>query len=94
MRRLICENSQSVENYNVLTLELLRLNKVCQCLEELEASHSSMCCNLQNIKLNMLDEQITDALSHAEKKCRKLRTEEVDFLPEVSETLEKQYVQK
>ena len=36
----------------------------------------------------MIDEQITDSLMHAEKKCRKLRTGEVDCLPEVSKASE------
>ena len=39
----------------------------------------------------MIDEQITDILLHAEKKCRKLRTGEVEYSPEVSEASEKWY---
>ena len=43
------------------------------------------------MKLNMLDEQITDILLHVEKKCRKFRTGEVEYSPEVSEVSERWY---
>ena len=36
----------------------------------------------------MLDEKATDILLHAEMKCRKLRTGEVDYLPEVIKAAE------
>ena len=39
----------------------------------------------------MIDEQVTGVLLHAEKKCRKLRTGEVEYSPEVSEAAEKWY---
>ena len=42
----------------------------------------------------MLDEQVTDILLHAEKWCRKLRIEEVDYSSEVSKALERWYVQR
>ena len=45
-------------------------------------------------KLNLIDEQVTDILLHAEKKCRKLRTGEVEYSPEVSEATEKWYAWK
>ena len=38
MRRLICKNLTSVENYNNLVLELLKSNKMPQKLSELERS--------------------------------------------------------
>ena len=37
----------------------------------------------------MLDEQVMEISSHEEKKCRKLRTGEVDYLLEVSDATEK-----
>ena len=91
MRRLICENKKSVENYNQLAWSLLQSNKVPQRLEALETSLASTDVELWCVKLNMLDEQITDILLHAEKKCRKLRTGEVDYSPEVSEASERWY---
>ena len=39
----------------------------------------------------MLDEQIIDILLNMEKQYRKLRTGEVDYLPEVDEVLEQWY---
>ena len=41
MRRLICENNKSVENYNQLAWSLLQSNKVPQRLEALETSLAS-----------------------------------------------------
>ena len=91
MRRLICENEKSVENYNSLASALLKSNKIQQRLEQLEASFNSTDRDRWCVKLNMIDEQITEILLHAEKKCRKLRTGEVEYSPEVSEASEKWY---
>ena len=77
MRRFICENEQSVENYYNTAWSLLQSNKVPQRLAALETSLTSTDKDLWCVKLNMLDEQITDILLHTEKKCRKLRTGEV-----------------
>jgi hypothetical protein len=43
------------------------------------------------VKLNILDEQITDILLDTEKKCRKPRTGEVEYSPEISEASERWY---
>ena len=91
MRRLICENKQSVENYNNLALSLLNANKISQRLEKLEESLGSIDIDSWCVKLNMIDEQVIVILSHEEKKCRKLRTGEVEYSPEVSEAAEKWY---
>ena len=45
--------------------------------------------DLWYVKLNMIDEQVTDTLLHAEKHCRKLRIGEVEYSPEVSEAVER-----
>ena len=39
----------------------------------------------------MIDKQVTDTLLHAEKYCRKLRTGDVEYLPEVNEVAERWY---
>ena len=91
MRRLICENEQVVEKYNNVALSLLTSNKISQRLEQLEESFGSIDIDHWCVKLNMIDEQVTDILLHAEKKCRKLRTGEVEYSPEVSEAAEKWY---
>lgn len=92
MRRLICENEQSVEKYNNLALSLLTSNKISQRLDQLEESFGLIDMDSWCVKLNMIDEQVTDILLHAEKKCRQLRTGEVEYSPEVSEAAEKWYV--
>ena len=58
-------------------------------LKQLEDSLGSIDIDSWCVKLNMIDEQVTEILLHAEKKCRKLRTGEVECSPEVSEAAEK-----
>jgi len=89
MKRLICENKKSVESCNQLAWELLKSNKVQQRLEQLETSLASADLERWCVRLKMLDEQITGILLHEEKKCRKLRTGEVEYSPEVSEASER-----
>ena len=91
MRRLICENKRSVDTYNQLAMNLLTSNKILQRLENLEGLFGSMDMDRWCVKLNRIDEQVTDILLHAEKRCRKLRTGEVEYSPEVSEAAEKWY---
>ena len=50
--------------------------------------------DLWNVKLDMIDKHITNALLHAEKKYRKLRIGEVDFLLESSEASERWFMQR
>ena len=42
----------------------------------------------RRVKLDIIDEQVTDLLLCAEKECRKIRTGEVDFSPEASRVVE------
>ena len=88
MRRLICENKNSVMNYNAFAWMQLQFHKIPEKLKELEDSFEHMDKDRWNIRLNMIDEQIIDSLTHAKKKCRKLRTGEVDHSPEVSKASE------
>ena len=64
---------------------------VLQHLKALEASFNSTDIDLWCIRLNILDEQVTDILLHAEKQYRKLRIEEVEYSPEVSAVAERWY---
>ena len=89
MWRLICENENLVETCNNLAMSLLTSNKIKQCLEQLEALLESIDIDSWCVKLNMIDEKVTEILLCAEKKCRKLQTGEVEYSSEVSETAEK-----
>ena len=40
----------------------------------------------------MIDEQVTDTFLHTKKYCRKLRTDEVEYSPEVSKVAERWHV--
>ena len=42
--------------------------------------------------LDFIDQQVTELLLHAEKRCRRLRTGEVDFSPEVSRAADLWYL--
>jgi hypothetical protein len=42
----------------------------------------------RRVKLDIIDKQVTDLLLHAEKECRKIIIEKVDFSLEVSKALE------
>ena len=91
MRRLICSNQKSIVNYNKIAWKLLQFHNIPQRLKALEASFDSTDIDLWYVRLNILDEQITDILLHTEKQCRKLRIGEVEYSPEVSAAAEKWY---
>ena len=66
----------------------LQFHKIPEKLKELEDSFEHMDKDRWNMRLNMIDEQITDSLIYAEKKCKKLRTGEVGHSSEVSKASE------
>ena len=64
MRRLICKNKLTADNCNQLAMNLLTSNKILQRLENLEESFGSMDADCWCVKLNLIDEQVTDILLH------------------------------
>ena len=54
-------------NYNAIAWKLLQFHNVPQRITELEESFDKIDIDRWNIRLNMLDEQITDVLLHAKK---------------------------
>ena len=91
IRRLICENKKSVANYNAIAWKHLQFHNIPKRLKDLEDSFEHVDRDRWNIRLNMIDEQITETLLHAEKLCRKLRMGEVDYSPEMSKASEVWY---
>ena len=77
--------------YNDTAWQLLQFHNIPQHLKALEASFNSTDINLWCVRLNILNEQVTDILLHTEKQCRKLRTGEVEYLPEISAAAERWY---
>ena len=65
MRRLTCDTQKSVVKYNKTAWELLQFYNVPRRLKELEDAFDSIDSDRWNIRLNMLDEQITGILLHA-----------------------------
>ena len=61
-------------------------------LDRLDRQWSQLDPQSRATKLNRIDQQVTELLLHAEKDCRKLRTGEVDFSPEVSTAADKWYL--
>lgn len=88
IRRLICENKKSVANYDAIAWKHLQFHNIPKRLKDLEESFEYEDRDRWNIRLNMIDEQVTETLLHAEKKCRKFRMGEVDYSPEVSKASE------
>ena len=65
MRRLTCENKNSVTNYNALVWMQLQFHRIPERLKELEDSFKHIDGDRQNVRLNIIDEQIIECLLHA-----------------------------
>ena len=91
MRRLICNNHKSIMKYNDTAWQLLQFHNIPQRLKVLEAFFDSTDIDLWCVRLNILDEQVTDILLHTKKQYRKLRTDKVEYSLEVSAAAERWY---
>ena len=94
MRRLICKNKKSVEKYNSYAIELFRFYNINKKLDNIKRNQHIIDNDMRVVKIDLLDEQVIDILLNAKKKYRKLRTGEVDYLPEISRVAEIQYMQR
>ena len=94
MRRLTCENKAVVEKHNVKALDLLQFHKIDKKLDKIEEEQENIDDLSRVEKLDNIDAQVTGLLLHTKKRCRKLRTGEVNFSPEVSKAAKTQYVQR
>ena len=67
----------------------MQLNRIPQSVSDLEKDFRTIGNDRWTVRLNMLDKQVIEILLHAEKKCKKLRIGEVEYSPEISDTVEK-----
>ena len=74
----MCKNKKSVTNYNTIAWKYLQFLNISKKIRDLEDSFKSTDRDRQNIRLNVVDEKVTEILLHAEKKYMKLRMGAVD----------------
>ena len=81
MRRLIYKNKVAVEKHNMKALELLQFHEIDEKLDKIEEVWENKDEFSRVVKLDNINVQVTNLLLNSEKRCRKLRTGKVNFLP-------------
>ena len=84
MRRLKCHDPKTVQEYNkILEAQYLHHNTLAK-LEEFKLTRSDPITDEDFDKLCKIDKVCTDAVRHAEKKCRKLYAGQKAYTPELN----------
>jgi hypothetical protein len=73
-----------VKKYIKISLNLLQFYKIDKKLDKIEAEWDIEDNLSREVRLDILDMQVTDLLLQTEKKYRKLQTEEINFSLDVS----------
>ena len=85
-RRLLCSLTILV-NRHIETVEAqLKLNQIPNKTHQLKEKWHYLDTQLRETQLNKMCELSTEMLINDENKCRKFRTDEVDYSPETNET--------
>ena len=84
-RRLVSSNSAAVESYLRYSNEKLKDNRIIQKLSKLIDDWPVLPSVDRDTIMNKIDDQLYQIFTKAEKQCRKLRTGEVDYSPELSD---------
>ena len=83
-RRLITSNATLVESYLSYSREKVAEHKIVPKLAKLISEWDSIPLNDREEMLNKINDQTYQIFTKAEKQCRKLRTGQVDYSPELS----------
>ena len=84
MRRLMSSNQSAVESYLAYAKDKVSAHKTVPKLSSLLADWDTLSSAEREQFLNKIDDQLFQIFTAVEKQCRKLRTGQIDFSPELA----------